>query len=197
MKKIGLILLVVVLASFKSMTKSTDTEIQWVTIEEAIELQKTAPKKIIMDVYTNWCGPCKLLDKNTFHNADVVDYINKHYYAVKFNGEGDDKVTYKENTYTNPNYDPTKANRRESQEEVQEKPETHQEDCKNFLNGYCNKKSMCTFSHRGREAKCKFHYRGQCKKGSQCIYSHKHFDNICRFGRRCNKPQCRYSHTNI
>jgi len=114
MKKIGIILLVVVLASFKPMTKATETEINWVTIEEAIELQKNAPKKIIMDVYTNWCGPCKLLDKNTFHNADVVDYINEHFYAVKFNGEGNDEITYKENTYTNPNYDATKANRRNS-----------------------------------------------------------------------------------
>ena len=48
-----------------------------------------------MDVYTNWCGPCKLLDKNTFGNKDVADYINANYYAVKFNGEGDDVVVFK------------------------------------------------------------------------------------------------------
>ena len=41
-----------------------------------------------MDMYTVWCGPCKMLDKNTFHNKDVADYINKYYYAVKFNAEG-------------------------------------------------------------------------------------------------------------
>ncbi|MBO3115733.1 thioredoxin fold domain-containing protein [Winogradskyella sp. DF17] len=92
-------------------------EINWLTIEEAIALQKNEPRKIIMDVYTNWCGPCKLLDKNTFHNPDVVDYINKNYYAVKFNGEGNSNVTYKENTFANPNYDPAKANRRNSAHE--------------------------------------------------------------------------------
>ena len=31
-------------------------EINWVTFEEAIELQKNEPRKIIMDFYTNWCG---------------------------------------------------------------------------------------------------------------------------------------------
>ncbi|AJR02299.1 thioredoxin family protein [Siansivirga zeaxanthinifaciens] len=89
-------------------------EIHWVTLNEALELQKKTPKKIMMDVYTNWCGPCKMLDKNTFHNADVAKYVNEHYYAVKFNGEGNDVVTYKNNTYANANYNPELANRRNS-----------------------------------------------------------------------------------
>jgi len=92
-------------------------EINWITMDEALELQKKEPKKIFMDVYTNWCGPCKMLDKNTFHNADVVKYVNEHYYAVKFNAEGNDKVTYKDKAYSNPNYDATKANRRNSAHE--------------------------------------------------------------------------------
>ena len=89
-------------------------EINWVTMDEALELQKKEPRKIFMDAYTTWCGPCKMLDKNTFHNADVVEYVNKHYYAVKFNAEGNSAVTYKGKTYGNPNYDATKANRRNS-----------------------------------------------------------------------------------
>ncbi len=92
-------------------------EINWVTMEQALELQKKEPKKIFMDVYTNWCGPCKMLDKNTFANADVAAYVNEHYYAVKFNAEGNDEVTYKDQTFKNPNYDATKANRRNSSHE--------------------------------------------------------------------------------
>ena len=38
--------------------------IRWMSMNEALEAQKEAPKKILMDVYTSWCGPCKLLDKN-------------------------------------------------------------------------------------------------------------------------------------
>lgn len=105
------------LVSFQEVTENSEKEINWVTIEEAIALQETEPRKIIMDVYTNWCGPCKMLDKNTFHNEDVVNYINKHFYAVKFNGEGNDSVTYKEKTFGNPNYDASKANRRNSAHE--------------------------------------------------------------------------------
>ncbi|WP_242131471.1 thioredoxin family protein [Aestuariivivens marinum] len=87
-------------------------EINWVTLDEALALQKKTPKKIMMDVYTNWCGPCKMLDKNTFQNKDVADYVNKHYYAVKFNGEGNEVVTFDNKTFENPNYNAANANRR-------------------------------------------------------------------------------------
>jgi thioredoxin-related protein len=92
-------------------------KINWITLNEALALQKTAPKKIIMDVYTNWCGPCKMLDKNTFQNNDVAAFINKKYYAVKFNGEGNDSIFYKKNSFKNPKYKASLKNRRNSAHE--------------------------------------------------------------------------------
>ncbi len=89
-------------------------EINWISLEDAVKAQKKEPRKIIIDAYTVWCGPCKMLAKKTFHNKSVVDYINKNYYAVKFNAEGNERITYKEYIYTNPKYDPNKANRRNS-----------------------------------------------------------------------------------
>ena len=68
--------------------------INWISFEEAFKLQKTNPKNIIVDVYTNWCGPCKLLDRNTFQNKKVADFINKNFYAVKFNAEGNDIIKF-------------------------------------------------------------------------------------------------------
>lgn len=79
-------------------------EIKWMSMDEALAAQKETPKKIFMDVFTTWCGPCKLLEKNTFSDKNVIDFINKNYYAVKFNAEGTDSITYKDFTYTNPNY---------------------------------------------------------------------------------------------
>ncbi|HLV15661.1 MAG TPA: thioredoxin fold domain-containing protein [Xanthomarina sp.] len=93
-------------------------EINWVTLEQAVELQKKNPKKIMIDAYTNWCGPCKMLDKNTFQNKDVADYVNKHYYAVKFNAEGNETIKFKGNTFKNPGYNPANANRRNSQHQL-------------------------------------------------------------------------------
>ena len=112
MKKIVLIVLVLVGFSLNAQ------EINWVTLEAAVELQQKEPRKIIMDFYTKWCGPCKLLDKNTFKNKDVAKYINENYYAVKFNAEGNEKVNFNGNKFINPKYDPAKANKRNYSHEL-------------------------------------------------------------------------------
>lgn len=114
MKKILFLLFFTVLTVYNT----TAQEINWVTLEEAIVLQKKTPKKIMMDVYTNWCGPCKMLDRNTFHNNDVVDYVNANYYAVKFNAEGSEAVNYDGKVFKNPGYKPELAKRRNSVHEL-------------------------------------------------------------------------------
>ena len=62
----------------------SSAQVNWMTMDEALAAQKLNPKKIIVDVYTSWCGPCKLLDKNTFGNAEVSAFINQNFYPVKF-----------------------------------------------------------------------------------------------------------------
>lgn len=79
-------------------------EIKWMSMDEALAAQKKKAKPIFMDVYTDWCGPCKMLDKNTFHDKEIVEYINANYYAVKFNAEGNSEVNFKGKKYTNPQY---------------------------------------------------------------------------------------------
>ncbi|WP_196886064.1 thioredoxin family protein [Aureivirga sp. CE67] len=92
-------------------------EINWMTVDEALEAQKKEPKKIMMDAYTVWCGPCKMLDKNTFQNPDVVAYVNKNFYAVKFNAQGKEEVNYKGTKFTNPGYQESRKNSRNSSHE--------------------------------------------------------------------------------
>lgn len=116
MKKILLLLTLGVVFSFTP--KNETGKINWMTLEEAVEAQKENPKKIMIDAYTVWCGPCKMLDKNTFQNADVANYINEHYYAVKFNAEGNDTVMFNGQTFTNPNYNPVKSTSRNSQHQL-------------------------------------------------------------------------------
>ena len=41
-------------------------EINWIGVNDLKEVIKTSEKNIIIDVYTNWCGPCKLMERNTF-----------------------------------------------------------------------------------------------------------------------------------
>ncbi|MBU2527105.1 MAG: thioredoxin fold domain-containing protein [Bacteroidetes bacterium] len=90
-------------------------EIKWMSLAEALEAQKKEPRKIMMDVYTNWCGPCKMMDKNTFANPDVAAYVSKYFYAVKFNAEGNENINYQGKAFVNTNYNPEHANKRSYQ----------------------------------------------------------------------------------
>lgn len=71
-----------------------DKEINWLTLDQVQEKMKTKPKKVYIDVYTAWCGWCKVMDKKTFTNPGVIKYINKNFYAVKFDAEQVDSVHF-------------------------------------------------------------------------------------------------------
>lgn len=90
--------------------------INWMSLEEAIAAQKEEPRKIVMDVYTQWCGPCKMMMRNTFTSEDVIAYMNANYYAVKFDAESPDPVTYQGKTFTNPGWNPNARGRNSTHE---------------------------------------------------------------------------------
>jgi thioredoxin-related protein len=73
--------------------------IKWVTWQEAVEMSQKQPKKIFVDVYTDWCGWCKKMDASTFSDPDVVSYVNEHFYAVKLNAEMKDEIEFKDHTF--------------------------------------------------------------------------------------------------
>lgn len=78
-------------------------EINWMTWEEAIEANEEEPRKIFVDVYTEWCGWCKKMDSGTFAEDDVVEYMNENFYAVKLDAETKDTIQFNGYGFTNMN----------------------------------------------------------------------------------------------
>lgn len=71
-----------------------DSEVHWLSINEAQAAMKKEPRKVWIDIYTGWCGWCKVMDKKTFANPNVAKYLNAHFYAIRFDAEQKDSVTY-------------------------------------------------------------------------------------------------------
>jgi thioredoxin-related protein len=98
--KINRIIFIALMASSFSVIAQEKSSIKWISINEAEMLAQDQPRKIIVDIYTDWCGWCKRLDATTYKDPQVVDYINKNFYAVKFNAELKDKISFKGADYS-------------------------------------------------------------------------------------------------
>lgn len=78
-------------------------KINWLTIEQASEKAKQNPKKIIIDMYTDWCSWCTKMDQTTFSDPIIAAYINKNYYPVKFDAELKTEVMFNGQKFINAN----------------------------------------------------------------------------------------------
>jgi thioredoxin-related protein len=67
-------------------------EIKWMTWNEAVDANAKQPKKIFVDVYTDWCGWCKRMDQTTFKDSSVVAFMSEYFYAVKLNAEQKESI---------------------------------------------------------------------------------------------------------
>ena len=76
-------------------------DVEWMSWDQAVERAQTDenPKKIFIDVYTDWCGWCKKMDKDTFQHPDVATYMADNFYMVKMDGEGKEPIEFKGQTY--------------------------------------------------------------------------------------------------
>ncbi len=76
-----------------------ESPVKWMTFEQAVERSKTEKRKIFIDVYTDWCGWCKVMDKNTFSEAAVAKILNENFYPVKFDAEQREDVVFNGTTF--------------------------------------------------------------------------------------------------
>jgi len=74
-------------------------KIKWMTWEDALSAQQSNPKKLVVDIYTDWCGWCKKMDKATFQKDHIARYVNGNYYAIKFDAETKRDIEYNGKTY--------------------------------------------------------------------------------------------------
>jgi thioredoxin-related protein len=90
-----------------SLSSVAQDQILWLEWDEAMEVSKDDTKKYIIDLYTKWCGWCKKMDKTTFQDPYIVNYINENFIAIKFDAE--DKRDFE---YQGEVFDYTRGGRR-------------------------------------------------------------------------------------
>ena len=75
-------------------------QVNWMSWEEMIEAQEKEARPVFIDVYTDWCGWCKVMDRETFAKAEVYEVLNQDYYSVKFDAEQRGDIEVGDKTYS-------------------------------------------------------------------------------------------------
>ena len=97
--KLKLLVCAILFFNFQLSTfNSVQAQVKWHTIEDAAAA-KIGSKLYFVDFYTSWCGYCKKMDRETFSDPTVAKLLNKYYYPVKFDAEGDKTFQWFGKTY--------------------------------------------------------------------------------------------------
>src|SRR5260221_2886342 len=81
-------LIAVTIAGFLTLGTITFAAVDWQNnYDTALTKAKKDKKLVMVDLYTDWCGWCKKLDKDTYSDKDVEAKLTKDFVAVKLNPE--------------------------------------------------------------------------------------------------------------
>jgi len=68
-----------------------DGKLHWMDFAEGYAKAKSENKILLVDAYTDWCSWCKVMDRETYTNAQVIAVLNNEFVCVKFNPEVEKK----------------------------------------------------------------------------------------------------------
>jgi thioredoxin-related protein len=80
-------------------------KLKWMNLAEASTSLQREKRPVLIDLYTDWCGWCKVMDKKTYSNLQVVQYLQEKFYPVKVDAESREALVWNGKTYRfNSNY---------------------------------------------------------------------------------------------
>jgi len=94
--------IVALLVGFAALTchAGDKSQLKWRSFNDGIAEAKQSGKKVLIDVYTSWCGWCKKMDKETYSDGSVADYLNKKYIVIRLDAESSNTLQYNGKPYT-------------------------------------------------------------------------------------------------
>lgn len=76
-------------------------EINWKNWQELEEAYEEEPKPVFIFFHAEWCAYCKKIEREIFTNKEVINQLNKNYYAVEMDAETQDTIVFDNATFTN------------------------------------------------------------------------------------------------
>ena len=73
--------------------------ISWMDFNSGYEMAKKKKKLMLVDVYTDWCGWCKRMDRDAYEKSEIIEFVGKSFVAIKFNPEAPGSYKYEGKNY--------------------------------------------------------------------------------------------------
>ena len=73
--------------------------VRWYTVDEAADAMNGEGRKIILELYTDWCGWCKRMEGITLQQPHIAQYLNENFYPIRFNAESKQAINFKDKSY--------------------------------------------------------------------------------------------------
>lgn len=83
-----------------STNPSARDSLAWLSFDNGLAEAAKQQKKLLVDVYTDWCSWCKKMDKEVYTDNRVIALLNEHFVMVKLNAESSKKLTYRGQEFT-------------------------------------------------------------------------------------------------
>jgi thioredoxin-related protein len=89
MQKFILLIFSALIMSVSCADKPVDSAVKlhWMSLQEVEAAMQKEKRPILIDLYTDWCGWCKVMDKKTYSNQHVIDYLQEKFYPVRLDAE--------------------------------------------------------------------------------------------------------------
>lgn len=80
-------------ASAEKAPKADSSAVHWLSYNQALNLAKVQKKLIFVDMYADWCVPCRIMDVNVYGDSAVAKVLNERFLPVKLDADSQEKIT--------------------------------------------------------------------------------------------------------
>ena len=67
--------------------------VHWMDYTEALQIAKKSNKLIFVDLYADWCVPCRIMEANTYTDPTVASLLNTRFISTKLDVDSQDTIT--------------------------------------------------------------------------------------------------------
>jgi thioredoxin-related protein len=75
-------------------------EVEWRSWNAGLAEAASTNRPVLVDVYTEWCGWCKRMDRDVYSRADVREYLATHFVTIKLDAEASTPAKYEGRSLT-------------------------------------------------------------------------------------------------